>query len=1112
MAEDREAGQSDATTGATGGPKGGAGRKGLKEGLAGRMAHTFVRSPVTPLLYLAALLFGLIGFLVVPYQENPQISVPFVDIFVQYPGASSQQVERLVTEPLERLMSELDGIKHVYGVSRPGQAIVTVRFKVGERKGPALVRLFTKLFSHLDMMPAGVSPRPLVVPKGINDVPILNITLWSKTVGPARLDDIGQAVLQKLMSIPDTNSGFIVRGQRTEMHVQVLPDRLASYGIPLTRIAQTVKAANAAAQVGHITQSGQYFKVYTGAFLRSAQELRGLVVGVYRGSPVYLGQVAEVAYGPGPMHRVVQMYRGKDAHAEDAVNGAPAVTLAIAKKAGANNVVVGRAVTAKLHELERNLIPDDVHVTVTRNFGRTAEEKVDELLFKLVLETLLVAVLIYLVLGLRPAVVTLLVIPVVILFTVFVAFLTGFSLNRVSLFALILAIAILVDDAIVVVENIYRRWLAEGRVSVATTVDAVREVGNPTIIATLTVVVALVPMAFVTGLMGPYMIAIPVLGSVAMLFSLFAAFVYTPYLVQRFPPSLRRLRKQEEKEHRQAGGLLRFYRRLLGGLLDNRWRGRLVIVLIVVGLVGVMALFYTKDVIMKMLPYDNVDRFDVVLDMRAGTPAETTYNVARQLVERLRTLPHVKDLQLYVATPQPFSFNGMVRHYYLRFEPWQAMIHVDLSGKSHRELKSHDIAIMARRALDAVLKNVDAPVKSLQIVEAPPGPPVRQSMVAVVYGPDQKSRDVFAEQLTEMFKKAPSVADVSNELQFPYWVWRFHIDRTKAGQLGVSDQGVAQNLALALGDKMIASLRHGSVFEPTPVVLNVPMSVRADAGKLMQLPIATAGGSTVPLIELGYPSLSREDPVLYQEDLRPVTYVTGASVGRLAAPLYGIFEVNDMLVKAKLPTCNYVNAPSADNQIGCHWTGAWTVTYETFRDMGTAFLVAFFGIYILLAWEFQGLVLPAIVMAPIPLTILGIVPGHWLFDAPFTATSMIGFIALMGIIVRNSILLVDFAQRAVAEEDMPVREAVIRACATRTRPILITAVVLMIGSLFIIGSPIFQGMGLSLFFGTLVSTLLALVVVPLGLSSAGAYILPKDRRDRGDEPPPEPPPAPPGAP
>ncbi|MEJ2645155.1 MAG: efflux RND transporter permease subunit [Gammaproteobacteria bacterium] len=941
------------------------------------------------------------------------------------------------------------------------------------------------------------------MPKGINDVPILNITLWSKTVGPARLDDIGQAVLQKLMSIPDTNSGFIVRGQRTEMHVKVLPDRLASYGIPLTRIAQTVQAANTAAQVGHITQSDQYFKVYTGEFLRTAQEMRSLVVGVYRGSPVYLGQVAEISYGRGPMQRVVQFYRGKDAKAGDAVNGAPAVTLAIAKKGGANNVVVAKAVLAKLHELERTLIPDDVHVTITRNFGRTAEEKVDELLFKLVLETLLVAVLVYLVLGTRPAVVTLLVIPVVILFTVFVALLTGFSLNRVSLFALILAIAILVDDAIVVVENIYRRWLAEGKVSVATTVDAVREVGNPTIIATLTVVVALVPMAFVTGLMGPYMIAIPVLGSVAMLFSLFAAFVYTPYLVQRFPPSLRRLEKQEAREHRQQQRLLRFYHSLLSGVLDNRWRGRMVIVLIVLGLIGVMALFYTKDVIMKMLPYDNVDRFDVVLDMRAGTPAETTYNVARQLAEHLRTLPHVNDLVLYVATPQPFSFNGMVRHYYLRYEPWQAMIHVDLSGKSHRKLKSHDIAIMARHELDELLKHVDAPVKSVQIVEAPPGPPVRQDMVAVVYGPDQRTRRGFAEQLTDMFHKASNIADVSNELQFPYWVWRFHIDRTKAGQLGVSDQAVAESLALALGDKRIASLRHGSVFEPTPVVLNVPMSVRADAGKLMQLPVPTSSGATVPLIELGYPSLAREDPILFQEDLRPVTYVTGASVGQLAAPLYGIFEVNAMLKKAGLPVCNYVHAPDADNKLGCHWTGAWTVTYETFRDMGTAFLVAFFGIYILLAWEFQGLVLPAIVMAPIPLTILGIVPGHWVFGAPFTATSMIGFIALMGIIVRNSILLVDFAQRAVAEEGTPIREAIIQACAIRTRPILITAVVLMLGSLFIIGSPIFQGMGLSLFFGTLVSTLLALVVVPLGLSSAGGYILPKDRRDRTDQPPPD---------
>jgi len=1085
------------------GPRGASPQTPKSPGLAGGIARMFVRSPVTPLLYIMAFFFGLIGFFQIPYQQNPQISVPFVDIFVSYPGASPNQVERLVTDPLELLMTSLQGVRHVYGVSEPGRSMVTVRFAVGQHATDALQRLYTKIFSHLNAMPAGAS-QPLVVPKGVNSVPFFNVTLWSKTMGPARLDDIGQVVLQELMTIPGTADGFTVHGQREEVQIHVLPSRLNAYGIPLTKIAEVIRTANLSAEVGHITQSNHYLKVYTGKFLSNPQEIENLVVGVYHGSPVYLDQVAKVTFGAGAPNKMVQFFAPGGVH-HTAVNGAPAVTIAIAKKSGANTVVMAHQILANLKSFEGTIIPSDVHVTVSRNEGKSAEGKVNELLFKLVLETSLVAFLVFLVLGWRPAFVTLLIIPVVILFTIFLAQHLGYTLNRVSLFALILTIAILVDDAIVVVENIYRRWLEAGRVTAALTIDAVREVGNPTIVATLTVVVALLPMAFVRGMMGPYMIAIPILGSAAMIFSLFAAFVFTPYLIQKIPPNMARMRRAGEREHRQSRKLAGFYKWMMDGLLAKAWRRRALIGLIVMGLAGVGALFYFDGVIMTMLPEDNVNHFDVVLSMRAGTPVEETYNTARAMIERIDRMRYVRNSQLYVGAPEPFSFNGMVRHYYLRDKPWQAMIHVELNDR--RPIQSHAVALRAVANLDALAKTLKTPIKSVQVVESPPGPPVRRSVVAVVYGPDQQARDKFAAVLAHDFGKARSIGEVDSSLEYAYPVWHFKIDQLKAAIAGVDDRSIKRSLELALNDETIASLPQGGTFKTVPVKLSVPMGTRAEAGKLLQLPVSTDQGSAVPLSEVGTPKLSHEEPTLLQRDLRSVAYVTGASIGQLAAPIYGMLEVDTMLQKAKYPTCTYTAPPTDVNKVGCYWTGSWTVTFETFLDMGIAFGVAFFLIYMVLAAEFRGLVMPVVIMVPIFLTMLGIVPGHWLFGAPFTATSMIGFIALMGIIVRNSILLVDFAQHAVIE-GATVREAVVAACAARTRPILITAAVLMIGSMFIISSPIFQGMGLSLLFGTLVSTLLTLIVVPLGINIAGNYLLPHEmRRQADDEGEPEAPPA-----
>jgi multidrug efflux pump subunit AcrB len=1071
-------------------------------GIAGRTARFFIRSPLSPLFYVSMLLMGLLGLIMTPRQEDPQISVPMVDIMVQYPGASAQEVSSMAIQPLERIMSEIPGVKHVYSASQRGQGIVTVEFKVGQKMGPSLVKVNDKLASNMDRIPPGVLP-PLVKSKGIDDVPIVTLTLWSKDLDGDGLPDVddgqlrllAQDVLQALKEVKDTGNAFIVGGRREQVTVDVSPERLAGYDISLDQVAQTLETANAERTAGGVESSGSHFSVTTGSFLTGVDDINRLVVGTRNNVPIFVHDLARVTQGPEDASQLVAYYTGPAAPKGLFADGVPAVTIAVAKKELSNGVTVANGLIDRVNEIKGERIPNNVEVSITRNYGQTADEKVSELIFKLFVATGFVFLLVWGAFrALRPAMVVMLVIPVVLLMTIFVAWVTDYTIDRVSLFALIFSIGILVDDAIVVVENIYRRWLEEGRTDDETAVDAVREVGNPTILATFTVIAALLPMGFVSGMMGPYMMPIPALGSVAMGISLFAAFVFTPYLAisKWLRPSMHYLETAEKREHRQAEKVEKLFRNILTPLIESRGKRRLFRLAMWGSFAFACSFFYFKWVAVKMLPLDNKPEFSVVLNMRDGTALPVTANLAHRMAEKLRTMPEVTAIQVYAGTARPFDFNGMVRHYYLRSEPWQGEVQVQLTDKSERPRTSHQIAVEARKMLKKLIEGTGA---RMAVVEMPPGPPVLESVVAEIHGPSPEVRRQLTRDMTQLFRQAESTRDVDNYLRDAYDYWRFDVDTEKAVRRGISVDAINRNLSMALGGSPIGDVKQQAGHEPVKIVVQVPLAERSQIDSLGDLPIQSNGGFTVPLRELGVFRKVPEEDVIYRKDLRALEYVVSDVGGRLAAPVYAMFQIQDEINNSGyrapdgvVPQGYWIGPPPTDRHSAWEWAGEWTVTYETFRDMGAAFMVALVLIYILVVWEFGNFRIPLVIMAPIPLTLLGIIPAHFIMfrlglGGEFTATSMIGWIALAGIIVRNSILLVDFSIHEV-QKGVPVAEAVIRACKTRTRPILITALALVAGSSVIFTDPIFQGMAISLASGVLVSTVLTLIVIPLGCVAA----------------------------
>jgi len=1089
--------------------------KGAEEphlGLAGKTARFFIESPLSPLLFIAMLMMGLLGLILTPRQEDPQISVPMIDIMVQYQGASAAEVANLAMGPLERIMFEIPGVKHVYSASERGKGMVTVQFEVGEQMGPSLVKVNDKLASNLDIVPPGVS-QPLVKPKGIDDVPVVTLTLWSKDLDENGIPDVDDGLLRKLAhdmvqsikEIPETGHTFVVGGRAEQVKVEVFPERLSGYGISLDQVANTIKTANSEHQAGGVERAGSRLNVVTGSFLHTAEDISQLVVGTYNNIPVYVHDVAIVTQGPEDASQLVAYYSSNNSNSDMNVSGVPAVTVAIAKKEGTNGVTVANNIIKRVEELKGVSIPTNVEVSVTRNYGQTADDKVNSLIFKLFMATGFVFFLVLFAFrAFRPAAVVVLVIPVVLLMTIFGAWLMGYTVDRVSLFALIFSIGILVDDAIVVVENIYRRWLEAGKTDTGTAVDAVREVGNPTILATFTVIGALLPMGFVSGMMGPYMEPIPALGSVAMAISLFAAFVFTPWLAisKWLRPSLNYLERAEKREHAESEKLEGFYRKILTPLIESKSKQRLFRLGMWAAFFGACSLFYFNLVAVKMLPLDNKPEFSVVLDLPEGSALPLTANMAHLMAEKIRKMPEVTAVQVYAGTAKPFDFNGMVRHYYLRKQPWQAELQVQLLDKNERDRSSHEIAVQARRDLLPITEGTGA---KFAIVEMPPGPPVLQSVVAEVHGPDAETRKQVAADLTQIFSSAESLRDVDNYLLEPYEYWRFKVDNEKASRKGISVDVINRNLSMALGGTMLGDVKQHAGHEPVNIAIQVPLAERSQITRLGDLPIHSKDGKILSLRELGEFQLVPEEDIIYHKDLRPVEYVTADVGGELAAPVYGMFQVQDALKELDYVTpdgvrlgqdegsVNWFGPPDSDQKSSIEWTGEWTVTFETFRDMGAAFGVALVLIYILVVWEFGNFRIPALIMAPIPLTLLGIIPAHMLFyqmgwGGEFTATSMIGWIALAGIIVRNSILLVDFSIHEV-QAGTPVTEAVILACKTRTRPIMITALALVAGSSVIFFDPIFQGMAISLASGVIVSTILTLVVIPLGCIKASKSLI-----------------------
>jgi multidrug efflux pump subunit AcrB len=1052
-----------------------------RDGFAGGLARKFIDSPLTPLLLIASFVIGLMGMIITPREEDPQISVPMVDVFVSYPGTSAEQVKNLVSEPLERLMSEISGVKHVYSMSQDGRSMVTVRFDVGQQMEPSLVKLYDKLFSHLDAIPKGVS-QPLVKPKGIDDVPVVTLTMSSKVDDIVSLRKMAMDVQQKIKSLPNTGQSFVAGGSPEQVRVEVDPGRLTAYGVTLSQVARAISSANQRTQAGDLVDGNKSFTVYSGEFLHDARQVGDLLVSVRDNRPVMLRDLATISQGESETKTIV-------AHSERIEGGGfsshPAVTIAVAKKRGTNGVDVARSIMSEVESLKGTLIPDSIQVDVTRNYGQTADEKVSGLIFKLFIVTVIVTLLMLLTMGKETAIIVVVTIPVVLLMTLAVAYLLGFTINRVSMFALVFAIGILVDDAIVVVENVYRRWLEKESTDTELTINAVDEVGNPTVLATFTVVAALLPMAFVSDMMGPFMMPIPVLASAAMVFSLFAAFIFVPWLSARIKPSMKQLRVAAKHEHSQNEMIGKYYKKLITPIMNNRFLGFMTLLTIIFAMLAAVSLFYFKAVAFKMLPMDNKSELNIVIDMPEGTDLFVTSNLAQHFATSLNSVPEIVAYQTYVGTASPFNFNGLVRHYFLRSQPWMADIAVQLLPKHDRKRSSHEVAMQVREMLTPIAHAAGA---RLTVAEAPPGPPVLASMVAEVYGPTAESRRQLAGDLLHIFRETPDLADINTFMVRPYSEIAFQVDRLHAAMHGISVEDINREVTMAMGGFEVGPVKLVHELEQTTIILQLPLAVRAHPGNLLALPVRTSTGVTIPLGELGHFAQRQVSPTIFHKDLRAVEYVTADVIGPLGAPLYGMMNVDAKLASYRAPDGSkihgtYFGKPKDLDAFGFKWDGEWEVTFVTFRDMGLAFGAALVLIYMLVVAEFRNFTLPMVVMAPIPLTLIGIIPGHWMLGADFTATSMIGFIALAGIIVRNSILLVDFAKSRV-EEGMSVRDAVVMAAEVRLRPIVITALALVIGSTVLLTDPIFQGMAVSLLFGSIVATFLTLVVIPLGCFSA----------------------------
>ncbi|MBK6765065.1 MAG: efflux RND transporter permease subunit [bacterium] len=1075
-----------------------------KIGASGRLAASFLESKLTPLLIVASLLVGVLALVVTPREEEPQIKVPMVDVTVGLPGASAQEIERQVITPLEKVLYEIENVEYIYSTSQPSGGMIIVRFYVGTDPDQAITRIHAKLAAHTGALPPGAT-QPLVRPRSIDDVPAIAYTFWSTTTSPTELRQVADEIRSEVTQHPRVAQAWLIGGQRRAVRVTLDRDKLAAHHVSLLQAYGAINSANWKLPAGQMTADNQTTDVQIGAFVKNVDEVRTLVVAVYNNKPVYLRDVARIEDGPEEPSQYVWMGSGPAALEKDiAAAGidAPAITLAISKKPGTNAVDLVRELDSRIAELKGALIPSDVTITKTRDYGFTAQEKSNELIFHVGLATISVVFLMLLMLGRREAIVVLVAVPVTLALTLASSYFFGYTLNRVTLFALIFSIGILVDDAIVVVENIHRHYQLRWTNAKHATIFGTDEVGNPTILATLTVIGALLPLAFVSGLMGPYMRPIPVNASAAMFFSLLVAFVVSPWLTYRLFGGSKAVDQLHHHfdETEEESKLQRTYSRIMQPLLNSPKRQIYALGGIVVVLLLSMALFPLRWVVVKMMPYDNKSEIQVVIDAPEEYSLERTNAAAREMAELFVTMPEVTDYQVYVGTSAPFNFNGLVRYYFMRSGSNVADIQVNLVNKHLRDEASHDIAKAVRTKLLPIAEKHGV---NLKVTEVPPGPPVLSTMVAEIYGPDREGRRAVAAQVKDVFSSTEGIVDVDWLVEDQAPLTDLVVDQERAAQVGITPEMISRTLRVALNGAEAGKLHVERERTDVPLVMRLDLPQRSRIDELKNLKLHGSQGQLVPLGELVHTVERARESYIYHKNLQPVTYVIGEVAGTEESPVYGILNMNERLKSVATPTgvelaVMSTHMPENSREYGLKWDGEWHITYEVFRDMGAAFGVVVLLIYVLVVGWFGSFITPLIIMAPIPLTLIGILPGHALLGTFFTATSMIGFIALSGIVVRNSILLVDFINQEIRAGES-IEDAVLKAGAVRFRPIVLTALALVVGAGVIYLDPIFQGLAVSLIFGVVASTALTLVVIPLLYFIYLKYAGTKDLLDPEDQ-------------
>jgi len=1055
----------------------------MQEGISGKIAKAFIQSKLTILLMVAFLLVGMYSTMLIPREEEPQIQVPMADIFIGYPGASPKEIETKISAPLEKIISNIKGVEYVYTTSMKEQAMIIVQFYVGEDVERSLVKLYDELMKNMEKMPQGAT-MPMIKTRAIDDVPALGITLWSEKYDDYSLRQLGEVITNEIKKISDVANINIIGGRSREVKVVLDKNKMSGNRIDFLTVSKNIQAANAQMAAGSLLQYDTAYSVQSGNFLTSADDVTNLIVGTNGQQPVFLKQIATVTDGPQtPAQYVMFGYGGADTASQKFNASYPAVTLSIAKRKGADAMHLAEQILNKTNLLKKTLIPSDVQVTVSRNYGETASEKVSELLLHLFIAIIVVTIFVMLAMGWRGGLVVFLSVPVTFALTLFAYYFLHYTLNRITLFALVFITGIVVDDSIIIAENMHRHFKMKRLPPLQAALYAVNEVGNPTILATFTVIAAVLPMAFVSGLMGPYMSPMPIGASIAMFLSLVVALTLTPYLGYIF------LREKEKRgiAHKESGHttpgetrIYKLYQHIILPFLNTRWKRYAFIITTILILVGSLLLFYTKTVAVKMLPFDNKNEFQVVIDMPEGTTLEKTAAVTKDIAGYISSQSLVKNYQLYIGTSAPISFNGLVRHYDLRRGNNVADIQINLVNKEDRKKQSHDIAKEIRHGVQVIGAKYNANVK---IVEVPPGPPVLSTLVAEVYGPDYDKQIEVARQVKTHFEKTKDVVDVDWMVESDQPEYNFEIDKEKSMRYGIAPAQVVATIRSALSGLPVGTIHTPLSADPVNIVLQLSDADKSSIDDIRNIRIMGQSGLVVPVDNLVTIHRTIRKKSIYRKNQKRVVYVLADMAGNLESPSYAMMKISDSLKTIKLPegyslSEEYNHQPEQEDNFSLKWDGEWQITYEVFRDLGIAFAVVIIVIYMLIVGWFQNFTVPLIMLAAIPLSLVGIVLGHWMMGAFFTATSMIGFIALAGVMVRNSVLLIDFIDIRL-REGIPLKQAIIEAGAVRTTPILLTAGAVVLGAVIILFDPIFQGLAISLMGGTITSTFLTLLVVPL---------------------------------